>query len=114
MKIRRLVLVLCRLDNWSQEARPSFPARTERGFSPRNCRRRASDVYIHTANRLFPGLDGSLISHAEADALRRKGLHTHARTLSRFYLAVDGLKERPAPEVRERIPPPRLGGGGRI
>lgn len=46
---------------------------------------------------LITGFEGNLISHAEADALRRNGCHRHVRTLRWKDLAIDGLKVRPAP-----------------
>eukprot|EP00667_Euglena_gracilis_P019395 EG_transcript_20791 len=51
-------------------------------------------------NDLITGVDGKLITHAEADLLKAKGEHTHIRTLLRQHLAVDGLKVHPAPEGR--------------
>ena len=49
---------------------------------------------------LVTGVDGSLVTRAEADRLRAGGEHSHVRTLMYHTLAVDGLKSHPAPPGR--------------
>lgn len=55
---------------------------------------------FYKKGQLITGVDGTLISHKEADDLKAKGQHTHIRTLIRQHLCVDGLKKWPAPEGR--------------
>lgn len=50
------------------------------------------------AGELVTGMEGKIITHQEAEELKKLGLHTHVRTLISHCLCLDGLRTFPAPQ----------------